>query len=422
MKTVNYPGRKAEELISRTNLDYNQVLESVRPIVEDVRKNGDKALTKYTRKFDKYSLSPGNMRVTEKEIKAASQRIPTIVKALKKAHKNIKAFHSIQYKEIDAEWDYYVEEGVKVGEKTTPLKSVGCYAPGGLASYPSTVLMNCVPAKIAGVERIAVASPPPIPDAVLAAAKIAGADEVYRMGGAQAIAALAYGTRHVQPVDKIVGPGNKYVTAAKMLVYGTVDIDMPAGPSEILIIADSSAKPSIIASDLLAQAEHDPNAQCILATDSPKLVKAVNSELEAMIRASGRSEILKKSRENMAAVIVKNKRFAVEYANKYAPEHLEILVKNPTKIAAEIRNAGAVFLGPYSPVAAGDYASGGNHVLPTSGAARFSSPLSVRDFLKTTCVQEMTKEGLKRLSNTIITLAQEEGLLEHRKSVQERLK
>jgi histidinol dehydrogenase len=423
MKVVKYPGRKAEETITRSSLDYAKALDSVRPIVEDVKGKGDRALFKYTKRFDKFHLTRSNIRVRDSELKAARKSVGArIVKALRKAYMNIKAFHKVQFLELEAEWDYYVAEGVKVGERMTPLTTVGCYVPGGLASYPSTVLMACVPAKIAGVGRVVVVSPPPISDVVLAAADIAGADEVYRMGGAQAIAALAYGTESIQPVDKIVGPGNKYVTAAKMLVYGVVDVDMPAGPSEVLILADSSADKNFVVSDMLAQAEHDPNAQCVLVTDSPELVEGVKARLKKRVKSSTRRNILSESLRNVSIILVEDMRDGIKYANKYAPEHLEVLVKNPGKTAAGIRNAGAVFIGPYSPVAAGDYASGGNHVLPTSGAARYSSPLSVRDFLKTISVQELTKDGLKTLSETIATLAEAEGLLEHKKSVEERFK
>ncbi len=422
MIIIDYPGKKADEILSREGLDYTQILETVKPISKEVRTKGDKALFKYSKKFDNYELTKENIQVSQSEIKKAVKKVGGLSKALRKASANIKAFHKMQYLEVDREWDYYVSEGVKLGERTTPIESVGCYVPGGLACYPSTVLMTCIPAKIAGVKRIVVVSPPPISDAVLAACSIAGVNEVYQVGGAQAIAALAYGTESIKPVDKIVGPGNKYVTAAKMLVYGTCDIDMPAGPSEILILADKTANPSYIVSDILAQAEHDPNAQSVLVTDSNKIAAEVKSMLGERLDKSPRKTILAESVKKTAIIRVKNMRDGIDYANKYAPEHLEIIVKKPIEAADRIKNAGAVFVGPYSPVAAGDYASGGNHVLPTSGAARFSSPLTVRDYLKTTCIQEISQKGLQDLSETIQKIAESEGLVEHKKSIDERLK
>jgi len=278
---------------------------------------------------------------------------------------------------------------------------VGCYVPGGRAPYPSTVLMTALPARIAGVGRIVVCSPPEVSDGILAACKIAGVDEVYRVGGAQAIAALAYGTETIKPVNKIIGPGNVYVMAAKMLVYGKVGIDNPAGPSEILIIADKSAKPQFIQADLLAQEEHDPDAQAVVVTDSKKLADGIN---------------------NSTVVLTKTISECIEFANDYAPEHLEIMCRNPEKVSQKIRNAGAIFLGDYSPVAAGDYCSGGNHVLPTAGAAKFSSRLGVDDFLRKVSVQNLSKEGLERLKNSIEKLSDAEGFKAHRDSVRARFK
>jgi histidinol dehydrogenase len=328
-----------------------------------------------------------------------------LLKALKHAHSNITKYHKEQFKHIKKSWNIEVEAGVNVGERISAVDSAGCYVPGGRASYPSTVLMTAIPAKVAGVKRIVVTSPPEISDAILAACSICRVDEIYRVGGAQAVGALAYGTESIKKVSKIVGPGNKYVMAAKNLVYGIVDIDMPAGPSEVLIIADNSANVDFIAADLRAQAEHDPDAQCILVSDSKMLLDNVS----------------KKAPENSIGVLAGNVKDCIEFANLHAPEHLEIIAKNARSVAEKIINAGAIFIGPYSPVAAGDYASGANHVLPTGGAARFSSPLSVRDFLKTTSVQEISKTGLKKLGTTIISIAEAEGLDKHKESIEKRL-
>jgi histidinol dehydrogenase len=420
MKTLVFGKDDLKAVIGRPGLDYGKTISYVAEIVEGVRAGGDKALMEYTQKFD--SAKPKQLRVSGAELsKAFSSLDSQVVKALERAHRNIRSLHLAQNEGIRREWMHEVTEGVLVGEKITPLESVGCYVPGGRASYPSTVLMTVVPAKIAGVKRVVVVSPPPISDEVLAACKIAGADEVYHVGGAQAVAALAYGTESIKPVVKIVGPGNKFVTAAKMLVFGAVDIDMPAGPSEVLIIADDSANPEYIAADVLAQAEHDPNAQCVLATDSKTLAKEVCETVEKEAKSSEKKEILQKSLANFTVVLTKSTAESIAFSNQYAPEHLEIHTRRAEDDAKKTVNAGAIFIGPYSPVAAGDYASGGNHVLPTSGAAKYSSQLSVRDFLKSSNMQMLTKEGLKKISATITTIARQEGLTEHAKSVEKRL-
>ena len=313
------------------------------------------------------------------------------------------------------------EKGISITEKTIPLKSAGAYVPGGRASYPSTVLMTCIPARVAGVQRIVVTSPPPVSDAVIVSADICGVDEIYRAGGAQAIAALAYGTESIQRVDKIVGPGNMYVMAAKMLVYGTVDIDMPAGPSEILIIADETSQTELIAADVLAQAEHDPDARCVIVTDSKKIVDKIERDINIQKKGLERKEIIAESLKNLAIILTGDISESTEFANMYVPEHLEIMTKNPEDVVGMIWNAGTVFVGDYSPVSAGDYASGGNHVLPTGGTARFASGLGVRDFLRTFTVQRIEKTGLKRVSKTIIEIANSEGLDAHSRSVGIRL-
>lgn len=402
-------------------LDYGKTMEVVvAPVINEVRDTKDEALFKYTQQYDRYVLTKENIRVTANEIdKALSNTDEKILNALKYAHQNILKFHEKQFEQIKKNWSIEVEEGVTVGEKVTPIDSVGCYIPGGRASYPSTVLMTCIPAKVAGVKRIAVASPPPISDVILATAKICGVDEVYRVGGAQAIGALAHGTESIKKVNKIVGPGNRYVMVAKNLVYGLgiVDIDTPAGPSEVLIIADDTAKPAYVAADILAQAEHDPDADCVLVTTSKKLREKVKIELE-----NQEKKLSKEVEFTIKFMSTKTLDESIEFANNYAPEHLQIMIENPDSVAEKIVNAGAIFVGEYAPVPAGDYASGGNHVLPTGGAARYSSPLSVRDFLKTSCVQKITKEGLGRLRETVGVLAESEGLHAHKKSVEERFK
>jgi histidinol dehydrogenase len=421
MDILYYGKDNLDSVLQRQGVDYNSAFGVVRPIVEAVWSKGDRALIEYTREFDKVELD--SLKVGKTEVDAALKRLdPKVVKSIERAHANIQSLHTVQYKSVAGDWMYMVEDGVVVGERFTALESVGCYVPGGRAAYPSTVLMTVTPAKIVGVKRVVVVSPPPISDAVLAACRITGVDEVYSVGGAQAIAALAYGTDSIRAVDKIVGPGNNYVTAAKMLVYGLVDVDMPAGPSEVMIIADSLADPWFIASDVLAQAEHDPNAQCVLVTDSVNLAKEVWEAVEGQKKNSEKIEIISKSLQNFKIIKTYSICEAVEFANQYAPEHLEIHTKNAEEDAAGIRNAGAVFIGPYSPVAAGDYASGGNHVLPTGGAARYSSQLSVRDFIKSTSIQNITKKGLEGISETVTTLAELEGLTEHKKSIEKRFK
>jgi histidinol dehydrogenase len=408
MKMLMYENQESlDSVIARSHISLTQASSISSEILEDVSLNGDEALFRYTQKFDNFMLSKENIRVSKEEVKKAVAHVDKkILEALVHASRNIEKYHRKQLSNVKKQWHITVQPGVTVGERTTPIDSAGCYVPGGRAAYTSTVLMTAIPAKVAGVKRVAVASPPPIPDVILAACDICGVDEVYRIGGAQAVGALAYGTASIPRVSKIVGPGNKYVMTAKNLVYGIVDVDMPAGPSEVLIIADETANPDWIAADLMAQAEHDPDAHCVLITTSKKLLKAASRQAP----------------EKSVGILAKTIKDCVEFANAYAPEHLEVVTKNPRNLAGRINNAGAVFLGPYSPVAAGDYASGANHVLPTGGAARFSSPLSVRDFLKTTSVQEISKKGIAGIGTTIQTLAQAEGLIKHQQSIDERLR
>jgi histidinol dehydrogenase len=420
MKLMEYGKDDLEAVIARPGLDYSQTLPYVKEIVDTVRKRKDASLFEYTKKFDSAEIQ--HLRIPDEQINSALGRIDKkTTAAIKAACKNISLLHKKQFHQISKEWMTQVDDGVFVGERMTALASVGCYVPHGVVPYPSTVLMTVIPAKIAGVKRVVVASPPPIPDIILAACKIAGADEVYQVGGAQAIAALAYGTESITPVSKIVGPGNRYVQAAKMLVFGTVAIDMPAGPSEILIIADEKADPAFITIDILAQAEHSHDAQCLLVTNSAKLAQDVKLLIEAESEKSTKKELLQRSLANFTIVNTRSVAESIAFANEYAPEHLEIHTQKAGSVAKKISNAGAIFIGPYTPNAAGDYASGGNHVLPTSAAARFSSQLSVRDFLKSTSLQRITKAGLRRLAPTVMTLAQAEGLTEHKHSVEIRL-
>lgn len=421
MKVVGYGVKKEIDEIVERSLDLEPVFDIVKPILKDVRVNGDSAIIEYTRKFDNFNLTPQSIKLPANEIREAYSDVgDSLINALKHAYRNIDKFHREQFKQVNKSWETETDEGVLITENTTAIDSVGAYVPGGRASYPSTVLMTCIPAKIAGVDRVVVASPPPISPAVLVACSLCDVDEVYQVGGVQAIAALAYGTETLRPVDKIIGPGNKYVLAAKLLVFGEVDIDMPAGPSEVLIIADSKANPTFISADILAQAEHDPDARCVLVTDSRKIADEVNTEIREQIKDLKRREVILQSLENLYTVLVKDMIEAVEFTNLYAPEHLEVMTGNPEEIAGEIKNAGTIFLGSYAPVSAGDYASGGNHVLPTGRAARFSSELSVRDFLRRYSVQKISNKGLSNLRETVETLAEAESFDAHARAVKKR--
>ncbi len=423
MSVIKYENKEELGKIINRNLNLDNVSNAIKPILEDVRRKGDNALIRYTKKFDNYNLTAKDILVSKKEIRNAYKNVDKgLINALKHAFRNITKFHREQFRQIKRFFRIEIQSGILVSEKTIPLGSVGAYIPGGRASYPSTVLMTCIPARIAGVERISIVSPPQISDSILVAADLCKVNEIYRIGGAQAIAALAYGTETIKPVDKVVGPGNVYVTAAKMQVYGTVDIDMPAGPSEILIIADETASPEFIASDILAQAEHDPDARCVVVTDETVIVNQIKKAINTQIKDLKRIETIKESLKNLSIIITKNLSESIRFSNDYAPEHLEIMTRNPESVVRKIRNAGAVFLGGYSPVSAGDYASGSNHVLPTSGSARFSSPLSVREFLKTSSIQRVSKSGLKNLEKTIIEISNSEKLDAHGNSVRIRLK
>ena len=397
---------------------------SVREIIDGVIERGDQALIEYTKRFDRINLTSDKLRFTQSELKEHAAKVSDKDRsALELAVARIKAYHEKQLPD-NAFWTD--ESGVELGWRWSPVAAAGLYVPGGLASYPSSVLMNAIPAKVAGVKRLAITVPTPdnkINPMVLLAAQLSGVDEIYRIGGAQAIAALAYGTRTIEPVDKITGPGNAFVAAAKRQVFGKVGIDMIAGPSEILVIADKTSRPDWVALDLLSQAEHDENAQSILITDSDDLVKAVNKQVEVNLKNLSRSEIAGKSWNHNGAIIkVTDLEMAAELANRIAPEHLELCVSKPENLAKNISNAGAIFLGHWTPEAVGDYVTGPTHVLPTARSARFSSGLSVMDFLKRTTLAKVSRDALLKLGPSAVTLANSEGLECHGLSISERMK
>ena len=408
-------------LLSR-QVGIQDVLPNVSEIITEVASEGDKALLKYTEKFDGVKLE--SLRVTQEEIAGAYEAVDEdLMDSLGQAAENIFAFHGEQ-RERDF-WLTEVTPGVLVGQKVVPLESVGAYVPGGRASYPSSALMTVIPAKVASVPRIVVCTPPgsdgQINPLTLVAADMAGADEIYKLGGVQAVAAMAFGTESIDRVHKIVGPGNVYVTAAKLLVRETVEIDFPAGPSEVLIIADRSADPGVLAADMIAQAEHDPNSMAVLVTTDELMAQAVAEEMYIQAEAAARQEIVKQSLEHCAVLVASSLEDAVDFSNAFAPEHLEIITVNPMEVLEDVQNAGSVFLGGFTPVAAGDYASGTNHVLPTSGYARVFSGLNVDHFTKKITVQMISEDGLHALKNSIVPLAEAEGLFAHAESVKRRL-
>ena len=391
-------------------------------IVEDVRLRGDDAVFEYTEKFDNARICADNIRVTEAEIKEAYRLAdPALIDVIRKALVNIRAYHEKQKK---YSW-FDSESGILLGQKVTPLSRVGVYVPGGKAVYPSSVLMNIVPAKVAGVEKIVMTTPCSAEGKVnpntLVAAKEAGADEIYKAGGAQAIAALAFGTQTIPKVDKIVGPGNIYVALAKKAVYGFVNIDSIAGPSEILVLADEGANPRYVAADLLSQAEHDEMASAILITDSRKLAEAVSLEVDRFVEKLSRKEIIRASLDQFGYILIaENLNAAIDAANEIASEHLEIMTENPFDVMTKIKNAGAIFLGPYSSEPLGDYFAGPNHILPTNGTARFFSPLSVDDFVKKSSIVYYSREALEAVHTQIETFAKAEQLTAHANSIQVR--
>lgn len=411
-----------DDLVNRSNTDLFTKDERVREILNDVKKKGDEAVLQLTHKYDRHSLPLEQIRVTSDEIKTAYTELnEEELNALREAAKRIRLFHERQKQNS---WTYE-DEGITLGQMVRPIELAGIYVPGGKASYPSSVLMNAIPAKVAGVERLIMCSP--FPDGqtrphVLVAADLAGVTEIFKIGGAQAVAAMAYGTDTIPRVDKIVGPGNIFVALAKRLVFGVVDIDMIAGPSEILIVADSSANPVFVAADLLSQAEHDEDAISILVTPDDSLAKEVQKELKSQVKTLNKKAIAEASLDNNCYLFVTDTiEEAVNMANKIAPEHLELCIENPEKWTEKVKNAGAVFMGHYTPEAMGDYLAGPNHVLPTSGTARFSSPLGVYDFIKRTSLISYTKEALKNCGKTVTLLAEMEDLGAHAKSVKLRL-
>lgn len=406
----------ASEIFARVEPAVN-VEEIVSEIVADVRKNGDKALFAYCEKFDKAKLTV--LQVSEAEIEEALAAVePEFLDILQKAAVNIRNFHQRQ---VRNSFVISEENGIVVGQKIIPVDRAGLYVPGGTAAYPSTVLMDSIPAKIAGVREVVMVTPPnkegKVNPVILAAAKIAGVDRIFKVGGAQAVAALAYGTESIPRVDKIVGPGNAFVAEAKKQVFGQVSIDMIAGPSEILIVADGASNPRHLAADLLSQAEHDKLASAVLVTDSAELAKAVQAELEVQIPMLERSEIARSSIDNNGKIIVaENLLQAIEIANEIAPEHLELCVDNPFDYLDAVRHAGSIFLGRNCPEALGDYFAGPNHTLPTSGTAKFSSPLGVDDFIKKTQFTYYTRDALTKVAQDVAYFARQEGLTAHAKS------
>jgi histidinol dehydrogenase len=387
--------------------------EAVREIVRAVAEKGGRALVEYTRKFDLKDFSVEELEVKPKEIDSAYKKVDKAFRgALTKAIQNITAYHK---KQKPDEWFETLPLDVVMGQRAIPLERVGIYVPGGRAAYPSSVLMNAIPARVAGVKEIVMVSPPPIDPHVLVAASEAGVSAVYKVGGAQAVAALAFGTETIPKVDKIVGPGNIYVTLAKKLVFGLVGIDSLAGPSNVLIIADQDAEPEFMAADLLSQIEHDPESFAIMITVSAKLAEKTRLQVEKQIKKLKRRKII--DRAEIRILVVENLKKAIEIANRIAPEHLELQIGSPQRILEQLKNAGAIFLGPYSPVVVGDYIAGPNHVLPTGGTARFASPLGVYDFVKTQSIIGYTKPALKNVWKDVKLLAEIEGLDAHARAI-----
>jgi histidinol dehydrogenase len=418
----DFPARFADFLASKRGIEAD-VDEAVAAILADVEARGDAAVIDFTERFDRVRLTPATLRITEREIEEAAKGCaPDTLRALEFAAKRIEDYHRRQLP-MD---DFFTDDaGVELGSHWTPVESAGLYVPGGTAAYPSSVLMNAIPARVAGVARLVMVVPAPdgkLNPLVLAAAEIAGVDEIYRIGGAQAVAALAFGTKTIAPVDKIVGPGNAYVAAAKRRVFGRVGIDMVAGPSEILVVADGDNDPAWIAADLLSQAEHDALAQSVLITNDAEFAERVAAAVDQMLAALPRAKIAGKSWRDYGAIIVVGALAeAPLLVDRIAPEHVELAVRDPDPLAKSIRNAGAVFLGRFTPEAIGDYVGGPNHVLPTSGNARFSSGLGVLDFMKRTSWLKLDGEALAKIGPSAVTLARAEGLEAHARSVAIRL-
>lgn len=412
-----------EDLLKRSPNSYGEFEGRVIEIIQNVKNDRDKAVFDYTRRFDGADIGAENIRVTEEEIQEAYEQVDkSLVEVIRKALVNIRSYHE---KQRQYSWFDSKPDGTMLGQKVTPLSKVGVYVPGGKAVYPSSVLMNIVPAKAAGVEKIIMTTPPgkdgKINPSTLVAAHEAGADEVYKAGGAQAIAALAFGTESIPKVDKIVGPGNIYVALAKKAVYGHVSIDSVAGPSEILVLADETANPRFVAADLLSQAEHDEMASAILITTSRELAKEVSKEVDAFTAELSRKEIIQKSLDNYGYILIaENMEDAIDTVNEIASEHLEIVTKDPFQVMTKIKNAGAIFIGEYSSEPLGDYFAGPNHVLPTNGTAKFFSPLSVDDFIKKSSIIYYSREALEPIHEDIIKFATAEQLTAHANSIKVR--
>lgn len=422
--TLNKKSRQnlLKDLLKRSPNQYGDYEAAVNEILNAVRKEGDNAVFSYTEKFDKVRLTRETIRVTREEIQEAYEKVePSLIEVMKKARENIISFHE---KQRQRSW-FDAQDGKILGQKITPLNRVGVYVPGGKAVYPSSVLMNVLPAKVAGVSEIIMTTPCgadgkgyPV---TLVAADLAGVDAIYKIGGAQAIGALAYGTETISKVDKIVGPGNIYVALAKKAVYGHVSIDSIAGPSEILVLADETANPRFVAADLLSQAEHDELASAILVTTSQKLAEEVSAQADAFVETLSRKEILRKSLDNYGYILVADSMDeAIDAVNEIASEHLELMTKDPFQTMTKIKNAGAIFIGEYSSEPLGDYFAGPNHVLPTNGTAKFFSPLSVDDFIKKSSVISYSKEALETIHKDIIAFAEAEGLTAHANSIKVR--
>lgn len=412
-----------ETLLKRSPNNYGKYEDAVANILAKVKAEGDTALFAFTREFDKVEVTKDTIRVTPEEIEEAYKLVdPSLIDVIKKALVNIRSYHE---KQLQNSWFTSTTDGTMLGQKVTALNCVGVYVPGGKAVYPSSVLMNIVPAKVAGVDRIVMTTPPgkdgKVTANTLVAAKEAGATKVYKVGGAQAIAAMAFGTESIPKVDKIVGPGNIFVALAKKAVYGNVSIDSIAGPSEILVLADETANPRYVAADLLSQAEHDEMASAILITTSRELADKVSEEVEAFTKQLSREEIIRKSLDHYGYILIaQNMDQAIDAVNEIASEHLEILTKNPYETMTKVKNAGAIFLGEYSSEPLGDYFAGPNHILPTNGTARFFSPLNVDDFLKKTSIISYSRDALEKVHKEIELFAEKEGLTAHANSIKVR--
>ena len=409
-----------KNILQRSPSTFGTQEATVRSIIEDIKARGDEAVFEYTKKFDRAEITTDTFQVTEEEIRAAYKEVPPeLLDVVRKALVNIRAF---QEKQKQNSWITTTEKGTILGQKITPMQRVGVYVPGGKAAYPSSVLMNIVPAKVAGVEEVIMTTPcnaqGKVNPVVLVAANEAGADRIFKVGGAQAIAALAFGTESIPKVDKIVGPGNIFVALAKKAVYGNVSIDSVAGPSEILVLADETANPRYVAADLLSQAEHDEMASAVLVTTSEDLARKVSAEVDGFLKILSRREIIQKSLDNFGRILVaRSRQEAIDAANEFAPEHLEIVMRDAFEVMTKIRNAGAIFIGEYSSEPLGDYFAGPNHILPTSGTARFFSPLSVDDFVKKSSIIHYSREALKEIHKDIEQFAKCEQLTAHANSI-----